>query len=115
MQAEGETVAKRKFNTRQFIDAMKKNGYRKSHGHWVQFMGSKPENGVYAACAGGQALLNLGVAPADVETAHYYLPAGFQGEFIGKNDNTKSSVTQIAEGLMSTSWYTDPIDFELPF
>lgn len=105
----------RKFNTRQFIDAMKKNGYRKAHGSWIQFKESNPKNGVYAACAGGQAFLNLGVNPLKVrENVWYTLPYGFTVRFTLPNDETSKSVTEIATNLENTSWYLDPKEFEIP-
>lgn len=117
MLAEGEIVdnpmGKRQFNTRDFIEAMKQNGYRKAHGNWIQYKGSKEENGVYAACAGGQAFLNLGVKPKWIHDAVPALPTYFSLSFTIPNDQSRKSVTQIASELENDVWYKEPREFSL--
>lgn len=46
-----------------FIAALEKNGYRKANGKYITF---KRDGSIYAACAVGQALLNLGVESNDI-------------------------------------------------
>lgn len=54
----------------EFIAAVEKNGYRKIRGRFIQL---KNDGSAGRACAVGQALLNLGVKPYDIQQGLYTL------------------------------------------
>lgn len=100
------------FNTRQFIDAMEKNGYRKANGTFVQYKEGTIE--VYAACAVGQALLNLGVMPGYVLEAARKVPSAITDYVYGWNDDEKWPLKKIVKELKAWDIYQDePIEFEI--
>jgi len=85
---------------RDFIEAMRKNGYQKTIGTYVRYDGWGK---VYSACAYGQAALNLGVDPAELNEA---ISRGFMDgrkdgfpDILSLNDNLNVSVPNIAERL----------------
>lgn len=111
MLAEGETVATRKFTSRDIIDAMERNGYRKANGTFVQFKGDTNE--VYAACAIGQALLNLGVNPEDVAEAAEHIPSVLHDVY-QLNDQDKWSLKRIVREIKTWDLYTEPVEVNIP-
>lgn len=109
-------MAERTFTSKDIIDAMERNGYRRANGAFVQFKGGKFEGGiedVYAACAVGQALLNLGVLPNRVPEAADYLPAQFHHVYT-LNDDEKWALRRIVKEAKTWDIYTDPLTVRMP-
>lgn len=52
-----------KFTLAQFVEAMEKNGYKRTRGQYLRFKKGSHQTEVASACAAGQAFLNLGVDP----------------------------------------------------
>lgn len=104
-------MAERTFTTKDLIDAMERNGYRKANGAFVQFKEGTHE--IWAACAVGQALLNLGVSPTSVnDVATVYLH-GMWGIY-DLNDNQKWPIKRIAKEAKTWDLYTEPQEFSIP-
>jgi len=106
------TTVSRTFTTRDVIEAMERNGYRKANGAFVQFKENSQE--VYAACAIGQALLNLGVKPENVEEAAAYLPGALTSSVYDLNDQQKWELKRIVREVKTWDVYTKPRAFGIP-
>lgn len=96
----GET---RKITYKELIDAIEQNGYRRSNGHFIQFKEGTKE--VYAACAVGQGLLNLGVKPEHVDQAANFLYG--LSDIYTLNDSKKYDVKRIAKEAKQRDAYID--------
>lgn len=55
---------RKRVSVKQFIAAMRKNGYKQARQSYIKY--AQDEKTVIAACAFGQAGLNLGVSPGDL-------------------------------------------------
>jgi hypothetical protein len=91
----------KRFTIREVLDAMEKNGYPKlTNGHYVKW----DKGQVVAACAIGQAALNLGVKPADLNETLYAPFVSYGNRFRqildyyipNQNDRSAKTVPQIA-------------------
>jgi hypothetical protein len=108
----------KKITPEDILDAMERNGYRKANGTFIQikkeFKGEytegelrdlagglmlpKSPDHVYAACAMGQAGLNLGVPPARLDLNHYETDVSSSTVF-HMNDSKGLPVKTIAKKL----------------
>lgn len=96
----------REITIREYIAAIRKNGYRKANGKMFTYKATKnnePPTEIYAACAMGQAQINLGIFnPRTLGQLSYdSTPAG---EFLTQrvvtlNDRFKLKLPQIADIL----------------
>lgn len=103
-----------KFSTitfRDFVEAMKKNGYRQAIGAYYRY---SDKGEVYSACAYGQAALNLGVA-ADVLNANVSEKFSTTGipDILDLNDNRGWEVQAIANAL--ETWANEHDNSEVIF
>lgn len=91
----------KEFTLGEFFDAMEKNGYPKlQNGSYVYL---NPDETVYAACAFGQAGLNLGIGEEIGRLHSAVLNAGQDagvsalGQLIHDNDKTDMTIQEIAQ------------------
>ena len=93
----------REVTVKQFIEAMRRNGYEHIKGEYIRFEPLESKNPV-AGCAIGQAAINLGVYPEDLHTEFRRL-SDFAEEagkekapnIVSMNDNDGDSLNQIAD------------------
>lgn len=112
------------FNTRELIDAIAQNGYKKAVGALVRNRKRRLDDGRYAereytspedigsACALGQGFLNLGIEP---DQMYYYqrdLPTELTHLIFKENDRRYTPVSEIGEKLKTSKWYTNPVKFK---
>jgi len=98
----------------EFLAALEKNGYRRANGVFIQikkevqkkytrseldqlgsgYMLPKDNEDVYAACALGQASINLGIPAQEIALKHIY-----KSDIYALNDTSKYSIKRIAKEL----------------
>lgn len=112
---------KRELTVREFIEAIRKNGYDKAKGEYFRRGNSRKPSGYFedinnagpivAACAYGQAALNLKVPPASLRNimAKSKKLTHLSDKVINLNDNTNLNMQQIADRLEEL--YPDLLDF----
>lgn len=106
----------KKLTVRDFVEAMKKNGYPKIQGSYAKYA-DREHTEVEGACAYGQAALNLDMSPTAllrkfgdfVVKNHLLTPPNI----ILLNDRTDMTVTQIGELVEAWAIENNVIDREI--
>jgi hypothetical protein len=93
-------MQKVKFTVSEFIKALRMNGYEQARQAYV--VTDRTHRTITSACAIGQAALNLGVNPGQLDT---FLPSELGTRIVNQNDNLGWSLEKIAEHLKEYEWY----------
>jgi len=97
----------RDITVREFIEAMRKNGYTQArNGEYINYEYVGDLKVISSACAYGQAALNLGVDPAQLHVTHFQ---GFPN-IVALNDREGLSIEEIADRI--AEWATEYNSFD---
>lgn len=103
----------RSVTVREFIEAMRKNGYEQArNGEYINYdyVGGKAVR-VSSACAYGQAALNLGCTPDDLHVSHIN---GFPN-IVALNDRDGYSIQEIADEVENWALATNSLSVILAY